>query len=64
MFYRTPNVQIELFEKILKYVFSITRNSNKMQDNVEDFNLNLLDHENNRKVQDFLLLIIYSPIAL
>ena len=64
MFYRTPNVQIELFEKILKYVFSITRNSNKMQDNVEDFNLNLLDHENSRKVQDFLLLIIYSPIAL
>ena len=64
MFYRTPNVQIELFEKILKYVFSITRDSNKMQDNVEDFNLNLLDHENNRKVQDFLLLIIYSPIAL
>ena len=64
MFYRTRNVQIELFEKILKYVFSITRNSNKMQDNVEDFNLNLLDHENNRKVQEFLLLIIYSPIAL
>ena len=64
MFYRTPNVQIELFEKILKYVFSITRNSNKMQDNVEDFNLNLLDHENSRKVQDFLLLIIYSPITL
>ena len=64
MFYRTPNVQIELFEKILKYVFSITRNSNKMQDNVEDFNLNLLDHENSRKVQDFLLLIIYSPVAL
>ena len=39
MFYRPPNVQIELFEKILKYVFSITRNSNKIQDNVEDLTL-------------------------
>ena len=64
MSYRPPNGQVDLFEKFFKYVFSITKNSNKVHYNVENFNLNLLDHENNRKIQDFLLSIIYSPIAL
>ena len=64
MSYRPPNGQIDLFEKIFKYVFSITKNSNKVHYNVENFNLNLLDHENNRKIQDFLLSIIFSAMAL
>ena len=64
MSYRPPNGQIDLFEKFFKYVFSITKNSNKVHYNVENFNLNLLDHENNRKIQDFLLSIIFSAMAL
>ena len=43
MSYRPPNGQIDLFEKFFKYVFSITKNSNKVHYNVENFNLNLLD---------------------
>ena len=43
--------------KIFKTVFSITKNSNKVNHIAGDFNLNLLDHENSRKVQDFLNLI-------
>ena len=64
MSYRPPNGQIDLFEKFLKYVLSTTKNSNKIHYNVENFNLNLLHHENNRKIQDFLLSIIYSPMDL
>ena len=37
--------------KIFKTVFSITKNSNKVNHIAGDFNLNLLDHENNRKVK-------------
>ena len=44
-------------KKILENVFSITKNSNKVHHIAGDFNLNLLDHENSRKVQDFLNLI-------
>ena len=55
--YRPPNGQIESFGKFLKYVFSITKNSNKVHHIVGDFNLNLLDHENSRKAQNFLNMI-------
>ena len=55
--YRPPNGQIELFEKFLKKVSSITKNSNKVHHIARYFNLNLLDHENSRKIQDFLNLI-------
>ena len=55
--YRPPNGQTESFEKLLKNVFSITKNSNKVHHIAGDFNLNLLDHENSRKVQDSLKLV-------
>ena len=55
--YRPPNGQIDLFKKIFKYVFSITKNSNKIQHIARDFNFNLLDYDFSRKVQDFLNLI-------
>ena len=51
--YRPPNGQTESFEKNLKNIFSITKNSNKVHHNAGNFNLNLLDCENSRKVQDF-----------
>ena len=55
--YRPPNGQTELFEKFLKKVSGITKNSNKVHHIARDFNLNLLDPENSRKIQDFLNLI-------
>ena len=55
--YRPPNGQTESFEIFLKNVFSITKISNKVHHIEGDFNLNLLDHENSRKVQGFLNLI-------
>ena len=60
--YRQPNSQIKLFEKFLTYSFSITKNSNKVHHIAGDFNLNLLDHENSRKVRDFLNLIYQNGI--
>ena len=60
--YRRPNSQIKLFEKFLTYSFSITKNSNKVHHIAGDFNLNLLDHENSRKVRDFLNLIYQNGI--
>ena len=49
--YRPPNGETESFAKILNNVFSITKNSNKVHHIAGDFKLNLLDHENSRKVQ-------------
>ena len=60
--YRSPNGQIELFEKFLRYVFNIITDSNKMHHIATDFNLNLLDYENSRKVKDFLNLKYQSSI--
>ena len=60
--YRPPNGQIESFKKFLKYVFSITKNSNKVHHFVGDFNLHLLDHENSRKAQNFLNMICQNGI--
>ena len=51
--YRPPNGQTKSFENILKNVFSITKNSNKLHHIAGDFNLNILDYENSRKLQDF-----------
>ena len=59
---RRPNGQIKSFEKFLKYSFSKTKNSNKVHHIAGDFNLNLLDHENSRKVRDFLNLIYQNGI--
>ena len=47
------HLQLESFEKILKHIFSVIINSNKVHCIAGDFNVNLLDLENSRKVQDF-----------
>ena len=60
--YRPPNDQTESFEKIFKNAFTITKNSNKVRHIAGDFNLNLLDHENRRKVQDFANLIYQNDM--
>ena len=55
--YRPPNGEIEPFEIFLNNVFTKTKNSNKAMHIAGDFNLNLLDHNTNRKVHNFLSLI-------
>ena len=60
--YRPPNDQTESFEKFFKNAFTITKNSNKVRHIAGDFNLNLLDHENRRKVQDFANLIYQNDM--
>ena len=57
IFYRPPNSEIETFEIFLNNVFTKTKNSNKAMHTADDFNLNLLDHNTNRKVRNFLSLI-------
>lgn len=57
VFYRSPNGQIEPFENILEFFFSKMKNSNKPVHITDNFNLNLLDHDICKKVQDFLTLI-------
>ena len=56
--YRPSNGEIELFENFsLKILFSKNKNFNKNYHIAGDFNLNLLDHDKNKKVGDFLNLI-------
>ena len=55
--YRPPYGKIDPFEKLLKILFNKNKNSNKNYHVAGDFNLNLLDHEKNKKVQDFLQLM-------
>ena len=55
--YRPPNSKIEPFENFLKILFNKNKNSNKNYHIAGDFNLNLLDHDKNKKVRDFLNLI-------
>ena len=52
-FYRSPNDQIEPFENILEFFFSKMKNSNKPVRITDNSNLNLLDHDICKKVQDF-----------
>ena len=52
--YRPPNGKIEPFENVLKVIFNKNKNSNKNYHIAGDFNLNLLDHDKNKKVQHFL----------
>ena len=54
---RPPNGKIEPFENFLKILFNKNKNSNKNHRIAGDFNLNLLDHDKNKKVRDFLNLI-------
>ena len=55
--YRLPNGFIDPFETFLKEIFSNTKNSSKIYYTPGDFNFNLLDHENCKKVQDFFYLL-------
>ena len=55
--YRPPNGQIESFEKCLNNIFSKIKKSNKLFHIAGDFDLNLLDHDTNRKVQRFFNIV-------
>ena len=55
--YRPPSGKIEPFEKFLNKLLSSVQNSNKNLHIAGDFNLNLLDHDSNKKVHDFLNII-------
>ena len=51
--YRPPIGQYEQFENFLTTFFSRTKSCNKNIHIADDFNLNLLGHNTNKKVQDF-----------
>ena len=51
--YRPPNGKIEQFKTFLIRLFSSVQNANKDLHIAGDFDLNLLDHESNKKVDDF-----------
>ena len=55
--YPPPNREIEPIEIFLDNVFPKTKNSNKAMHIAGDVSLNLLDHNTNRKVHNFLSLI-------
>ena len=55
--YRPPNGKTEPFGNFLKILFNKNKNTNKNYHIAGDFNLNLLDHDKNKKVRDFLNLI-------
>ena len=55
--YIPPNRKIEPFENFLKILFNKNKNSDKNDHVAGDFNLNLLDHDKNKKVGDFFNLI-------
>ena len=55
--YRPPNGKIEPFETFLVKLLSSVQKANKDLYIAGDFNLNLLDHESNKKVHDFLNII-------
>ena len=61
--YRPPNSKIEPFENFLKILFNKNKNSNNNY-HIADFNLNLLDHDKNKKVRDFLNLIYQNGMIL
>ena len=60
--YRPPNGQFETFESFLTNFLVKTKNLNKNIHIAGDFNLNLLDHDNNKKVQTYLNLIYQSGL--
>ena len=55
--YRPPHGQIEPFEKFLSNILSKIKNPSRLFHIAGDFNLNLLDHDANRKVQRFLNIV-------
>ena len=60
--YRPPVGQYEQFENFLTTFFSRTKSCNKDVHIAGDFNLNLLDHDTNKKVEDFLNLIYQNNL--
>ena len=58
--YRPPNGQIDSFETFLNNTFSQIKVSTKAFHNAGDFNLNLLNHDTNKKMQNFLNLVYQS----
>ena len=60
--YRPPAGKYEQFENYLTTFFSRTKSCNKNIHIAGDFNLNLLDHNTNKKVQDFLNLIYQNSL--
>ena len=60
--YRHSVGQYEQFENFLTTFFSRTKNCNKDIHIAGNFNLNLLDHDTNKKVQDFLNLIYQNNL--
>ena len=55
--YRQPEGQIEPFDKFFKETFSPIKSSNKQFHVVGDFNLDVLDYEICKKVQQFFNII-------
>ena len=55
--YKPPNGKIEQFKTFLIRLLSSVQNANKDLHIPGDFDLNLLDHESNKKVDDFLNII-------
>ena len=53
--------KIKPFGNLLKILFNKNKNSNKNDHIAGDFNLNLSDHDKNKKVRDFLNLIYMIP---
>ena len=60
--YRPPVGKQEQFENFLTAFFSQTISCNKYIHIAGDFNLNLLDHNTNNKLQDFLNLIYQNSL--
>ena len=60
--YRPPAGQYEQFENFLTTFFSRTKSCNKNIHIAGDFNLNLLDHNTNKKAQSFLNLIYQNSL--
>ena len=70
--YRQPKFQTEPYEEFLKEIFSRIKSSNKKFHVAGDFNLNFLDYEICKKVQEFsniiyendMIPIINKPIRV
>ena len=60
--YRPPNGQIEASETFLNNTFSQIKVSKEAFHIAGDFNLNLLDHDTNRKVHNFLNLVYQNSM--
>ena len=60
--YRPPKGLLEPLNKFLNEIFNKTKKSNKNFHITGDFNLNVLDHDNCKKVQSFLNLLYQNSM--